>query len=450
MFLRRVIASAVLGMAAVECVAAQGKAAHSAGAGATGHYRNLMGELGHSDKEIDARLDGIFQQLFHGDKQTEAIYYEVGRNANGPLAYVTDVANHDARTEGMSYGMMVAVETNHKAEFDAIWNWASTYMLITDPKNPSVGYYAWSMNVDGTPRSDSPAPDGEEYFATALLFAAHRWGNGSGLYDYQAQAERILHAMRHHAVMTGTGPFRIHPDDPPFVPHTRDGKPRPPSTVTVGPMVNEEHGMIVFVPGAGGNTFSDPSYHLPHFYELWARWGPAEDRAFWQRAAGVSREYFVKATGPQTGLSADYTNFDGTPHATGFNPNSAFFSYDSWRTASNWAVDQAWFGANPNARVLSDRIQSFLYGQGIHTFPDQYTLDGKPRSTRHSVGMVAETATSALAATNGPVQRAFLEELWNTQTPRGEQRYFDGLLYFFSMLHTTGRFRIYDAPVGSR
>ena len=415
----------------------------SQGAFTTGQYPNLMSEIGHTDSEIHARLDAIFEQLFHGDKQTEAIYYEAGRNSNGPLAYITDVANHDARTEGMSYGMMAAVQMNHKAEFDALWNWANTYMLITDPGNPAVGYYAWSMNMDGTPRSDGPAPDGEEYFAMSLLFAAHRWGNGKGLYDYQAQAERILHTMRHHPVVTATGPFRIHPNDPPFNPHRSDGRPLPPRSITEGPMVSEEHGMIVFVPSAGGNQFSDPSYHLPHFYELWALWGPKDDRSFWKRAASVSRGYFVNATGPHTALSADYTNFDGTPHATPFNLHSADFSYDSWRTASNWAVDQAWFHANSNARTLSDRIQGFLEKQGINSFPDQYTLDGMPLSKRHSTGLVATTAASGLAASETPARRAFSAELWNTATPSGEQRYYDGLLYLLSMLHTTGNFRIW-------
>lgn len=402
-----------------------------------------MAEIGHTDAEIKARLDATFEQLFHGNKQNEAIYYEAGRNNNGPLAYITDVANHDARTEGMSYGMMAAVQMNRKAEFDAIWNWANTYMLITDPANPSVGYFAWSMNTDGTPRSDGPAPDGEEYFAMSLLFAANRWGNGSGIYDYQAQAERILRTMRHHPVIAATGPFRIHPNDAPFIPHRQDGTPLPARSTTVGPMVNEQHGMIVFVPSAGGSTFSDPSYHLPHFYELWSMWGPKEDREFWKRAATISRLYFVAATGKQTGLSADYTNFDGTPHSTTFNPNAAHFSYDSWRTASNWAVDQAWFASNPNARVLSDRIQTFLARQGISTFADQYTLSGAPLSKRHSPGMVATTATSGLAASDTPARRAFLVELWDTPTPSGEQRYYDGLLYLFSMLHSTGNFRIW-------
>lgn len=449
MFRKRtlLLSSLLLGMGVAATLRAQTNAAPQ-GAFRTGHYRNLLGEAGHTDAEIDRRIDQTFQQLFHGDGKTQAIFYAAGSNANGPLGYVTDVANHDARTEGMSYGMMVAVELNHKAEFDAIWNWANTYMLITDPANPSVGYFAWSMNTDGTPHSDSPAPDGEEYFAMSLLFAAHRWGNGQGIYNYQQQAEQLLHTMRHHPVLTGTAPFRIHPDEPPFT-RRRPGEPVDPTarttprTSTVGPMVNEQYSMIDFVPGVPANGFTDPSYHLPAFYELWARWGPAEDRAFWAHAAQVSRRFFVQATDATTGLSADYANFDGTPHATQFNPHAADFSYDSWRTASNWAVDGSWWAANPDARALSDRIQGFLFAQGIHTFADQYTRDGKPLSTRHSTGMVATTAVTSLTATPGPRERAFVDELWNTATPSGEQRYYDGLLYLFSLMHAGGRFRIW-------
>ena len=133
---------------------------------------------------------------------------------------MTDWANNDARTEGMSYGMMIAVQLDQKREFDALWNWANTYMLVTDPKNPTVGYFAWSMGTDNSARSTGPAPDGEEYFVMSLYFAAHRWGNGKGIYNYQAQADKILRGMRHHPVLSGTTPFRIHPDDPPFLPPT--------------------------------------------------------------------------------------------------------------------------------------------------------------------------------------------------------------------------------------
>jgi oligosaccharide reducing-end xylanase len=334
------------------------------------------------------------------------------------------------------------------------------------------------MNTDGTPRSTGPAPDGEEYYAMALLFAANRWGNGQGIYNYQEQANRILTGMRHHPVMTDSGPFKIHPTDEPFNPfgqtftspnnterlqaeHNVDielkGEGKTPSDRTLrrpggngawasrpstaGPMVEEAHYMIRFVPDVGGGN-TDASYHLPAFYELFARWGPEQDRQFWAMAADVSRDFFVKVTGPNTGLAPDRNNFDGTP-SLGFDGKTVPFSYDSWRTVSNWSVDYSWWRKDPHETVLSDRIQKFLIGQGISTFGDQYTLDGKPLSSRHSVGMVATTTVGGLASTPGPDERAFVEELWRTPIPVGGQRYFDGMLYLMSLLHCSGNFRIW-------
>jgi len=151
--------------------------AHLSGQGAftTGHYRNLFQEDEHSQTEIAAKVDAAFQQLFHGDPATQALYYPAGSNANGPLAYLTDIHNHDVRTEGMSYGMMIAVQMNKQAEFDALWNWAKAYMYVSDRKHPSVGYFSWSCKTDGSPNEETAAPDGEEYFVMSLYFASARW-----------------------------------------------------------------------------------------------------------------------------------------------------------------------------------------------------------------------------------------------------------------------------------
>jgi len=274
-------------------------------------------------------------------------------------------------------------------------------------------------------------------------------------------------------VLTETGPFKIHPDDPPFMPRngpwpspnnsdreraaaavanggTPPGPPRPPfpgngnartpRPETAGPMVDESHYMIRFVPNVG-DGYTDASYHLPAFYELWARWGPVEDRAFWAKAADVSRDLFTKVTGPETGLTPDRSNFDGT-QIVGRDGAPTPFSYDSWRSVSNWSVDYSWWHKDPRETTLSDRIQKFLQSQGLSTFDDRYTLDGKPLSNRHSTGMVATTAVGSLAATTGPTSKAFVEELWNIPVPSGEQRYYDGLLYLMSMLHCSGNFRI--------
>lgn len=399
---------------------AQGARGDGRGAFATGRYRDLFAEQGHPAAEVHRKLQVAFQQLFHGDPQTQAVYFETGSNANGRLAYITDWANHDVRTEGMSYGMTIAVEMDRKQEFDAIWNWAKTYMYEGNPKHPNYGFFSWSCKTDGTPNEETAAPDGEEYFVMALYFASARWGDGQGIYNYHAQADALLHAMRHRERIVGPTKFG-----------QRD----------VAAEMDKEHKMIRFVPGSFGRDFTDPSYHLPGFYELWARWGPVEDRAFWKDAAQVSRRFFVQTTNAKTGLAPVYANWDGSPHVTRF-PQSGVFGYDAWRVASNWSVDWSWWHASADEPILSDRIQAFFASQPAD-YGDVYTVDGVQISSRHSTGLVATNAVAGLAATNRERARAFEEALWNAPVPSGQGRYYDGMLYLLSWLHASGNFRIY-------
>ena len=397
------------------------------GAYATHQYRNLFAEQGHPQQAINAKIQAAYQQLFFGDPEAQRVYFPAGANANGPLAYLTDWANHDARTEGMSYGMMIAVQLGKKQVFDALWNWAMTYMYIADPHHPSHGYFAWSCKTDGTPNEETPAPDGEEYFAMALLFAANRWPGGHGIYDYHADAEALLRTMVHHAVQSGS---------------TRYG-PR-----TVGPEIDAAEAQVLFVPGVMAHPFTDPSYQLPAFYELFALWGPPEDRGLWGRAAETSRLFFVKTANPQTGLAPDYANFNGTPHLSRF-PQSGEFGYDAWRVASNWSVDWSWWHKAPQEQVLSDRIQKFFASQGMGSYGPVFTLDGKPLGATpglthedHPAGLVGTNAVTSLAATNKARANTFVQALWNAPIPSGQNRYYDGMLYLMSLLHCAGQFQI--------
>lgn len=401
-------------------VAKSPASADGRGVFATRNYHDRFVEDGHTEAEVQARLQGAFQQFFHGDAQTQSVYFESGSNANGKLAYITDWANRDARTEGMSYGMMIAVQLDHKDEFDHIWNWANTYMKVNDPKNPSYGFFAWSCKTDGTRNSDGPAPDGEQYFAMALYFASARWGDGKGIYNYHAQADALLRAMVHRELIKA----HTHLGD-------REGSAE----------MDLDHGMVRFTPDGWGRQFTDPSYHLPAFYELWARWGPVDDRAFWAKAAKVSREFFVKTTHPVTALAPNYANWDGTPHATR-EAQSGMFGYDAWRTAANWSVDWAWWHADADEPVLSDRIQSFFASQPVG-YGDVYTLDGQSRESIHAPGLVAANATAGLASSNLKLAKQFDEELWNAPMPSGQYRYYDGMLWMLSYLHVSGRFRIW-------
>jgi oligosaccharide reducing-end xylanase len=82
------------------------------------------------------------------------------------MAYILDIANNDVRSEGMSYGMMIAVQLNKKEEFDRLWKWTKTYMYQKD--GGYKGYFAWHCKPDGTQLAANPASDGEVWFIMAL------------------------------------------------------------------------------------------------------------------------------------------------------------------------------------------------------------------------------------------------------------------------------------------
>ena len=162
-------------------------------------------------------------------------------------------------------------------------------------------------------------------------------------------------------------------------------------------------------------------------------------------AATASRDYFQRAAHPTTGLTPEYSDFDGTPWAAPWRPNSTNFVADAWRTAMNWSVDWTWWQADPREPELSNRLLRFFGSQGINTYASRFTLDGKPLGNDHSSGLVAMNAVAGLAAEPARA-KPFTEALWNTPVPRGRYRYYDGMLYLLAMLHCSGEFRIW-APV---
>jgi oligosaccharide reducing-end xylanase len=409
------------------CVAfgnAPAAAATNTGAFVAGKYRNLFVEAGHGPQEVTHRVYAAFQQLFHGDPHSQAVYFPAGTNAHGPLAFIHDIHSRDVRSEGMSYGMMIAVQLDRKAEFDALWNWAKAYMYHGSSNHPSWGYFSWSLRTNGVPNDEMPAPDGEQYFAMSLYFAAGRWGNHTGLYNYRAEADRLLTDLRHRPLITG---------------RTTHGP------MTAGALFEPNLKLVRFTPDVANWNHTDPSYQVPAFYDLWALWGPQSDRAFWAEAATASRQFFHRAAHPRTGLTPDYANFDGTPWAAPWNPSSANFQYDSWRTAMNWSVDWAWWAQDPRQQQLSDRLQAFFERQGIASCGSRFTLDGHLVGSEHVTALVAMSAVASLAATE-PRAQQFVEELWNTPIPAGPYRYYDGMLYLLGLLHCSGEFRIW-APL---
>jgi oligosaccharide reducing-end xylanase len=381
-------------------------------------YRNVFKEAGYSQKEIDAKLQKAYYDVFEGRTK---VYFE----EEDSLAYVSDVKNKDARSEGMSYGMMVAVQLDKKAVFDKIWRWAVKYSQ--HQTGPREAYFAWSINpITKKKNSMGSASDGELYFVTSLLFASNKWGNETGI-NYYKEARRILDNM-----------------------WKKDG------TGNIYNVINTDAKQISFVPEGANYKWTDPSYHLPAFYEIWAKYAKDGHEEFYKACADTSRAFLHRACHPVTALNSDYTEFSGQPHPTRWMPPG--FRYDSWRVPMNIAMDYIWYGKDKKWQLdYAKRFQQFLRSKGLETYDDQFNLDGsKPefilqagpvKKLRHSIGLVSTTATTALI-NKGKESNDFVHAVWNAKLEPYEDGYFDpyfdGLMHLFSLMHLSGNYRIIE------
>lgn len=406
----------------------------SAGGLATGTYRNLFVEAGHSEAEVEAKLREVFDDVFKGKHRC---YFEVGKD----MAYISDIKNNDVRTEGMSYGMMIAVQFDRKDIFDRLWRWTKKYMQMQE--GAMKGYFRWSCKRDGTPNAHGPASDGELYYITSLIFASNRWGN-SGEIDYLKEAQYILDC--------------IQPRETEFTMHRgEDGKKleKPINVKRTISLIDPATSLITFVPGA---PFTDPSYHIPAFYEVWARYAEDGRASYWRECARKSREYLHKSMHPMTGLNDDYNNFDGTP----LHNNRLLgdcFRYDSWRVPMNIALDYSWACSDRQwQQNYGHTIQNFFFSQGIDSYLDQYNTDGTlpkqilPAGThqpklRHSIGLMATLAASSIMCSH-PKSYDFIDRLWNAKHKPDADGYFDayydGLLRLFAFMHLSGHYRVIE------
>src|SRR5690606_2800442 len=149
-----------------------------------------------------------------------------------------------------------------------------------------------------------------------------------------------------------------------------------------------EHKMIVFVPQLGDvSEFTDPSYHTPHFYELWARWAQ-DDNDFWAEAAQVSRDFWHITAHPETGLMPNYAQFTGEPRP--FSNYGEYFYADAWRCIMNVAVDYAWFAADEWQVGQVERQLAFFEGLGMDSYGSRFYIDGEEANPQHrSTGLIA-------------------------------------------------------------
>jgi oligosaccharide reducing-end xylanase len=367
-------------------------------------YPNAFREvLGKSDADISAKIAAAFDQLFHGDPSSQAIYFTTGTDQ----AYILDVLHDDVRSEGMGLGMMIAVELGKRDEFDRLWRYAKSNQYAS---GPSQGYFPSFCNK-GTIVVACDDPYGLQQIATALLLARGRWKDAPGTIDYGQEAQGLLDIIRYKQEyncgivdgVTGT-----------FDPNSK---------------------LVYDTPSVDSANTSRPAVAMPAYYELWRQ---ATGDAFWSDAATAGRTYWKVSANATTGLLPTRATFDGTPV-----PGSDTFITESYRAFFSIVLDQIWTGNQPWEVDESNRLLQFFAGQGIDTYAGGYTLDGSTVvDSTHQSSLVAANGALAVIATVDQ-QTAFINAVWNLVPPTGSPRYYSGIMIMLALLILSGQMAVY-------
>lgn len=371
-----------------------------------GSYPNLFRDLlGKSDADISNKVAGVFDQLFHGDPSNQAIYIESGTDQ----AYIYDVFHDDIRSEGMGFGMLIAVELGKRDEFDKLWRYAKGKEVAS---GAAQGYFPSFCNTANS-NADDPCydPFGLQQIAMDLLLARGRWQASPGSIDYGAEAANLLDIIRNKAAYN-CGVL----DD---ITGTLDSKTKLPYDTPVPASAN----------------LSRPSIVLPAYYDLWAR---ATGDSFWSQVAAAGRQYWQASANPKTGLFPLQATFAGTPV-----PGLDAFGSECDRALLAMTLDHLWSGTKGWLVDESNRLLQFFYAQGISSYGQSYSLDGQTElAPLHDMPLVAGNGMLALVATTGN-RSDFVNEVWNLNTPTGSPRYYAGIMQLLALITLSGQMQVY-------
>jgi oligosaccharide reducing-end xylanase len=341
--------------------------------------------------EAAGQLVDAYEQLFHGDPTTEAILFRADTGGS----YLFDIFHNQIRTDGVGYGMLLAVLVDRQDDFDALWTYARQNLRYAS--SPRQWLLYWYCDL-----GECPDPNGMSYAITALIFADHRWSEGS--FDYAADALAMREAMLHIEEQNGGIVDQVHDS---FDPTT--------NLIAASPI--------------GEVDLTIPGYMLPAFYSVWAKEGP--DGSRWSAAATAAREALARIADPSTGLVPEQTTFAG-------DPVDERFAEESYRVGMNLAIDIAWTGGTPETQALVDRLVTFFAPTADQLPFTSYTLAGMPLTFWTSAALAAANAATATAASPSAARDTLLDALLAQPVPTGNLRYYDGLLYLLALASLSG------------
>ena len=245
---------------------------------------------------------------------------------------------NSSNSEGIAYGMLLAVYANDQNTFDNLWKYEQLF-----PDNH--GLMNWYIAPDGNSVLGSgAATDADEDMAFALVMADKRWGGqGSLSTTYLAAAKTLIgliwqyevDASRNHVLTSG----------------------------------DQSDGSVINI-----------SYFAPAYYRAFGR--VANTASNWKMVIDTSYTV-ISATlnaqngNSQNGLVPAWSTPAGVPMTPPGTGMPLYHQLDSCRTPFRLGQDYCW-NADPRALTYLQKLTGFYSGVGVANMVDGYDLNGTP------------------------------------------------------------------------
>jgi endo-1,4-beta-D-glucanase Y len=315
-------------------------------------------------------------------------------------------------SEGIAYGMLIAVMMDEQPLFDEFWCYAQCFL------NKS-GLMDWYIAPDGEHRLGvGAATDADEDMAWALIMAHRQWGGrGACQNAYLDSAKRLVDAIYTTEVDHGQWRSMLLPGD-------------------------DWRGRDVF----------NPSYFAPNQYrEFGALTG---NHAGWAEVIDEGYRVLFRSLNDQSGnrnngLVPAWCTSRGIP-IEAFPAALMNYQYDSARTPfrllQDWQVAQ-----DERARRYLDKNATFFAAVGASHIVDGYTLAGEPapdpRSHNAHLGSAVFVGCAATGAMHDARHLPFINAAYARVRTGGllaRSRYYNHCWTVLSLLMLTGNFVTFD------
>ena len=278
-------------------------------------------------------------------------------------------------SEGIGYGMLLAVYMNDQPLFDNLWLYEQSHL-------DSSGLMNWEIGPDNqiTSGGNGAATDGDEDMAFALIMADRQWGTSANLKDtYLNYAKTLISAIWQYEVD-----------------HNRAEMLKP----------GDQWGDV---------DVTNPSYFAPAYYRLFGEvTGKTQD---WNKVVDSSYTIIDKSlnatSGNQNnGLVPAWCNSSGTPVAA-YSGAPLYFQNDSTRTPFRIGQDYCYFGESRAFTYLA-KISGFYAKVGVAKITNGYNLDGTPHPEKDygSLQAASFVGPAGVAAMSDSQYQQFVDDAY--------------------------------------